>query len=256
MAPNSQGVKTARQGHLEEAIGENRNQEEGLQTAPKIERKLTRQQLSAGLDELQKWYPEESARIERYRETILAYAVDGVAIPADHPIFREKRAASTEALKGEIALSPCARHIAGALAEAATFIIIVAGFVTARRFSKAIDRWVSKAFFEVEEYETGFMQVLKALNKAEGAWNKAEALAPVAMELWQKGLLRAALDAIKENATVADWIITGAIVVAQVGVWLGTEFLAAVAEFAVVILSATHLALSVSDAVQVCESGS
>lgn len=213
----------------------------------------TREQIEVGLDQLKSWYPEEAERIDHYREDVLAHLVDGVELPADHPIWSEEHAVQPQFDEVELSLSPCLTQVAEVAVEAGTFIVSVAGFVTAARFRTMFERGIVASLgVHTAEYERAITPLLKAFNEANGALAKAQAFAPIAQSLWNLGAIQVIFDVIKNQSTWAEWILDGAIALGQIVIWVVSEFFAAVVEFIVVILSATHLLLSIRDAFQVC----
>jgi len=117
---------------------------------------------------------------------------------------------------------------------------LVAGAWTASRFTNLIERKLPK-IFESEKYVREITPLLKELNEAEGKIGKAKAFAPIAKKLWDIGVIGVVFDVIKQNSTKWDWLIDGAIALGQIIIWVASEFIAAIAEVAVVILSAVHL---------------
>jgi len=216
---------------------------------------LTREQLEAGLNQLKEWYPAEAEKIDQHKETVLAHLTDGVEIPANDPIREETAAPQALILQAPsdgISLSPCAKQAADFCAEAVTFMVTVAGCITASRFTTAYDRWIGSAFVETPAYVKKITPLIKVFVEADGKFAKAKALAPIAQEFWNTGIFKAGFDILKSRSSYLDWLVDGTIAIGQIVVWVASEFIAAVAEFAVVIMSAVHLFLSGKEVCSVC----
>jgi len=226
---------------------------------------LTREQLEAALNQMKEWYPEEAQKIDEHKETVIAHLADNVEIPASDPIREETAApqpmreetAAPQPMRAQtqsvgITLSPCVIQAAEFCAEAGTFIVTIAGMVTAGRFNTAIDRWITSAFAETPAYVKKITPLIKVFTEAEGKLAKAKALAPIAQELWNTGVFKVTFDIVKNNSTYLDWLIDGAIAIGQIIVWVASEFIAAIAEFAVAIMSAVHLLRSGKEACDAC----
>lgn len=214
---------------------------------------INEEQLEHGITQLKKWYPDEADKIDRYKKTIIDYHIYGVDIPSEHPIWQENHATAPKIIPpGSVILTPCHRGEVAALTESITFLFMVAGFLSAGRLSVALDRYITSALFEVAKYESEIQPLLTTFAKATGSLEKANALAPIAAKLWGYGILRGSFDVIKAESTWAEWLLDASIGVAQITVWAASEFVAAVAELAAVILSAVHLILTIEEAVKVC----
>ncbi|OUR90315.1 hypothetical protein A9Q87_13555 [Flavobacteriales bacterium 34_180_T64] len=214
---------------------------------------LTREQLEVGLNQMKEWYPEESEKIDKHRDVILSHILDGVEIPKDNPIWNEKATSTSKPEEVDSsAITPCIRQIAAFGGEALVFTATVAGAVTAGRFSKFIDRAIESMFFKSEKYVRGITPLLEAFNAAEGSVAKATSFAPIAKKFYDFGFFQVLFDTMKDNSHWYDWVIDGAIALAQIIIWVASEFIAAIAEIALIILSAVHLLFTGVEAIQIC----
>lgn len=214
---------------------------------------LTREQIEIGLAQLKKWYPGEANNIDIYKHTILANIIDGVEIPSDDPIWDVDHISMTDITKDETPmLSPCLKQIAECGVEGVMLLFLVAGCLNAERFNKFFLRRVGVLLDGKLEYVREITPLLEKFNEAEGAVDKATAFAPIAGKLNGFNLVKVCFDIMKSKSSWADYVLDLAGVIAQIVIWVGSEFIAAIAEFALVILGAAHLTSSSIDAAKVC----
>ncbi len=218
-----------------------------------LQRPVTRQQLEIGLKQLKEWYPQEASLFDQHKAVVYDHLLNRTEISLSDPLWSAQHIVKPQEITVKaVSLSQCQRDLIDCTVEGITFAFTVAGFFRADRFGKWLDRYVTSIFFDVPKYEREIQPLINVLAAAEGATAKAKAFVPIADKIWKYGLFRGSFDVIKGKSTWGEWFVSTLAVIGQIVIWAGTEFIAAVAEFALLILSAIHMLLTVRDTVKAC----
>src|SRR5690606_34166093 len=139
-----------------------------------------------------------------------------------HPVRNEEHTTqpTIRTVSDELTVSPCIQQIAGFGVEGGTFVATVAGAVGAARFKKYMDRAILSMFFETPKYEREIVPLLRPFIAADGKVAKATAFVPIARKFWEFGIIRVCFDIIKSRSSYLDWLVDGAIALAQIVVWV------------------------------------
>ena len=202
----------------------------------------------AALNEMMQMVPEEAEQIAQYSAQLRAHVVeaqepsasvldiDYVVQPTDPPATRS-------------AATKCATAVVRCCVDVTLVAASIAGLRAANT-----RRLIDAAIRAVDGVPLRGLQHLVFQYKATvGAWEKAKIAFKILGGFWNAGGLRAVMRALRDELTWWDWIVTGAIIIAQIIAWVVSDGLAFVAEVALVILSAVNLAEDVYFAVTECQ---
>ncbi|CAB3978447.1 Hypothetical predicted protein [Paramuricea clavata] len=211
--------------------------------------KLTKNQVSEGLDTFAKWFPEEAASIEKHRDTIIRHIVEGTSPDVGSPLLVQTHAKVSAPPPAEnLSLTPCAEAIGVFLADVIIFVLGLAGLRVP--FSNRIVRALVRELGE--ERLRGFVEAIRNFNEALGKWEKAKALFAIIVEIYNVRGFVIVFKVLYDEMTWQDWLITSVKASALIILWVGTDGGIFIAQAVLGIMGAKALIKDGIEAAKVC----
>ncbi len=209
--------------------------------------KPSKQQISAAIDTLAEWFPEEATNLKSNRDAIISYH-DGDASPALESSLSRVEKNEVELAVEIPKLTPCEEACSVVVVDVIFFCFGLVGLHVSNQ------ERLTRAIIQEMGGETlrGLARAIHAFSTADGAINKAKALFTLAGQIFKAGGFKAAFKVIKSEMSWWDWVKTGVIAVAQIVAWFATDGVAFVAEAALTIMSAEQLIEDAVKAGQAC----
>jgi hypothetical protein len=247
---------------------------------------LNQESIENALDQLSQWFPEQAANINKYEDQLVQNILDNTTPEANTPLGKlavksvadaalpvvnpaVAAAANSKTAKDiqgmvipGVALSqfednelldlsflytPCNLAIAGALVNSGFFVLSLVGLR-----ASATDKLTRLFLEELGPSINGFARLLENFKTAEGTYEKAKAFFKIAGGLYKASGFKVLIKAWAEQAEWYDWVVTGALAIAQLTAWLATDGIAFIAEVALSLGSAGAMVVSIANAVNTC----
>ena len=214
--------------------------------------KFTQKNVSAALDTLAAWFPEESDDIDFYKDELIELIVSGAEPRSNSKLGKMiyKRAPVTPASRRteEPLFTPCETAIASAVVNAGIFVVSLVGLrVTyTTNIARAMQRSLGAQTLN------GFRTLFKSFSESQNKFQAAGGLFKITNSIWQGGGFKIIFEAWKKEARWYDFILMGVALIAQLAIWFASDGVAFIAEVALVIMGAVTLGRAIYSAVNTC----
>ena len=210
--------------------------------------KPSKQQISAAIDTLAEWFPEEATNLKSNHDAIISHVLGDTNPALESSLSRVEKNEVIELAVEIPKLTPCEEACSVVVVDVIFFAFGLVGLHVSNQ------ERLTRAIIQEMGGETlrGLARAIHAFSTADGAVNKAKALFTLAGQIYNAGGFKAAFKVMKSEMDWWDWVKTGVIAVAQIVAWFATDGVAFVAEAALTIMSAEQLIEDAVKAGQAC----